>query len=100
MVRFYFEGRDPCVLSYIEERTIEELNVVEIQRSIVYSKQPWLDDVIPTQADLVHFIRANVRELLRRQLSTHEFVVIRSMGFEFYVDSDLSFFQATYIPLS
>lgn len=97
MVRFYFEGRDPKVLSYVENATIEELDVDRIQRDIVYSKRPWLDEVIPTQSDITDFIRVNVRALLRRQLSRHEFMVIRSMGFEFYVDEDCSFFQATYM---
>jgi hypothetical protein len=96
MVRFYFEGTSQKLLKYIEDRTVEELNVPEIQRHIIYSKLPWMDDVIPTQADISNFIRANVRELLRRQLRSHEFVVVRSMGFEFYVDADAHFFQATY----
>jgi hypothetical protein len=96
MVRFYFEGRDRDVCRFIEEHTVKELNVPEIQRHIIYSKLPWIDDVIPTQDDISHFIRANVRELLRRQLRPHEFLVVRSMGFEFYVDADAHFFQATY----
>jgi hypothetical protein len=97
MVRFYFEGTNPQeVLDYITSRTVEELNVPEIQRHIIYSKLLWIDDVIPTQADISNFIRANVRELLRRQLRPHEFLVVRSMGFEFYVDADAHFFQATY----
>jgi phosphoserine phosphatase len=97
MVRFYFDSTIRNLIKYIEDRTVEELNVPEIQRHIIYSKLPWIDDMIPTQADISNFIRANVRELLRRQLRPHEFVVVRSMGFEFYVDFNAHFFQATYM---
>ncbi len=97
MVRFYFDDNNTNELyTYIEDRTVDELNVPEIQRHIIYSKLPWIDDVIPTQADISNFIRANVRKIVRRKLRPHEFVVVRSMGFEFYVDADAHFFQATY----
>jgi hypothetical protein len=97
MVRFYFDETSRELYIYIEDRTVEELNVSEIQRHIIYSKLPWIDDVIPTQADIADFIRANVRKIVRRKLRPHEFVVVRSMGFEFYVDADAHFFQATYM---
>lgn len=97
MVRFYFDEISCDVLRYILDRTVEELNVLEIQRHIIYLKLPWVGDVIPTQDDIAHFIRANVHELLQRQWLRHEFFVVRSMGFEFYIDADAHFFQATYM---